>query len=292
MAGASWSPTYDLHASTVDGHTSATVSLVYGANVTQKTGEEWNNVALTLSTATSQALKSLSIPTLPPLKLTPKPQPISTNASHRTVYYHGSVRSSRRERWSRSPSPRADISRSYSRPPSPDIVVAPPEALRQEPIKWGADAPGSAAVVLDGNPLALAYRVQGDATLPSDGLAHRVAVVTLRHLHIPTFCASMHCRGAGGPQQVRRRRPHERRGTRRREKRITARRAGRVDRRTLIGLAGPRCGLTPVGNRARDDWPPPTRLGVRPTQAPAPPPLPLHLFIFLQAIKRIRLLIG
>ena len=33
--------------------------------------------------------------------------------------------------------------------------------------------------MLDGNPLALAYRVQGDATLPSDGLAHRVAVVTL-----------------------------------------------------------------------------------------------------------------
>ena len=31
----------------------------------------------------------------------------------------------------------------------------------------------------DRNPLALAYRVEGDVTLASDGLAHRIAIATL-----------------------------------------------------------------------------------------------------------------
>ena len=33
--------------------------------------------------------------------------------------------------------------------------------------------------MLDGNSLALAYHIQGPATLPSDGLAHRLAITTL-----------------------------------------------------------------------------------------------------------------
>ena len=39
-----WSPVYDLHATTVDEHTSSDVSFLYTAKVAQKSGEDWNNV--------------------------------------------------------------------------------------------------------------------------------------------------------------------------------------------------------------------------------------------------------
>ena len=51
--------------------------------------------------------------------------------------------------------------------------------MADEPVSWGADAPGNAATVLDGNPLAFAYHIQGSVILPSDGLAHRLAITTL-----------------------------------------------------------------------------------------------------------------
>ena len=87
VGGVSWRPSYDLHATTVDGHTSPEVSLVYCANITQTTGEDWNNVALTLSNASSQTLKSLSVPTLSPLTLAPT----ATNSTRGRSGYPGTV---------------------------------------------------------------------------------------------------------------------------------------------------------------------------------------------------------
>ena len=51
--------------------------------------------------------------------------------------------------------------------------------MPQEPVRWASSAPRNATVALDGNQLALLYHIQGDATLPSDGLAHRLAITTL-----------------------------------------------------------------------------------------------------------------
>lgn len=48
---ASWDVGYDLHATTENSHPVGPVSLTYYARVQQNTGEEWNNIALTLSTA-------------------------------------------------------------------------------------------------------------------------------------------------------------------------------------------------------------------------------------------------
>ena len=189
VAGASWSPTYDLHASTVDGHTSRTVSLVYGANVAQKTGEDWSSVALTLSTATSQALKNLSVPALSPLKLAAiKRATTSQNHGYQspvTMTIHApfaSIPSRTAYSESSSPSPTPIIIQpqgDYWGQSSAVAIPRPPDPARAEPVKWGANAPGNAATILDGNPLALAYHIQGDATIPSDGLAHRVAIATL-----------------------------------------------------------------------------------------------------------------
>ncbi|KAG8693383.1 hypothetical protein FRC09_010548 [Ceratobasidium sp. 395] len=64
VSGASWTPAYELHAVT-DGATKAvanTVTLHYRASVVQTTGEDWDDVQLTLSTA--ELSTSTSVPIL------------------------------------------------------------------------------------------------------------------------------------------------------------------------------------------------------------------------------------
>ncbi|KAM5544764.1 hypothetical protein V8D89_001662, partial [Ganoderma adspersum] len=71
VTGVTWKPYYDLHATTSDGKPSSDVSVHYCANITQNTGEDWTNAVLTLSTANSQALHSLTVPKVDPLRLHP-----------------------------------------------------------------------------------------------------------------------------------------------------------------------------------------------------------------------------
>ena len=71
VTGVTWQPYYDLHATTSDGKPSSDVSLHYCANITQNTGEDWTNTILTLSTANSHALHSLTVPKVDPLRLLP-----------------------------------------------------------------------------------------------------------------------------------------------------------------------------------------------------------------------------
>ncbi|KAG8908864.1 hypothetical protein FRC01_007241 [Tulasnella sp. 417] len=73
--GASWTPTYDLRAkiSQAQEETSK-ITLQYKASISQKTGEDWADVALTLSTAAPQL--GATIPTLTPYKIgRPRPPP-------------------------------------------------------------------------------------------------------------------------------------------------------------------------------------------------------------------------
>ncbi|KAI0648701.1 hypothetical protein C8Q79DRAFT_904375 [Trametes meyenii] len=69
VSGVSWTPFYDLHATTADTQPSADVFMHYCATITQSTGEDWTDATLTLSTARSQAQTRLSVPTLKPLKI-------------------------------------------------------------------------------------------------------------------------------------------------------------------------------------------------------------------------------
>ena len=69
VTGVTWRPFYDLHATTIDGQPSPDVSMRYCVAITQHTGEDWNDAALTLSTASSQALRQLTVPVLSPLKI-------------------------------------------------------------------------------------------------------------------------------------------------------------------------------------------------------------------------------
>ncbi|PIL32379.1 hypothetical protein GSI_05625 [Ganoderma sinense ZZ0214-1] len=68
VTGVTWKPYYDLHGATVDGKPSLDISLHYCANITQNTGEDWNDTILTLSTANSQALHNSTIPKVDPIQ--------------------------------------------------------------------------------------------------------------------------------------------------------------------------------------------------------------------------------
>ena len=174
VSGVSWRPSYDLHATTEDGHTSPDVSLVYCANITQTTGEDWNNVSLTLSNASSQTLESLAVPTLSALTLAP----IGTGAKSRRRHAEPIVVV---PSFSRTPVEVPHLTSSAS--PRP-VAWDPPTSFAVE----CEDRPAANlsppqvrvdAVALDRSPLALAYRVEGDVTLASDGLAHRIAIAML-----------------------------------------------------------------------------------------------------------------
>ncbi|KAH9481857.1 Protein F37C4.5 [Psilocybe cubensis] len=71
VSNVKWTPTYELHATTVNGKPSSSVSLHYRARVTQSTGEDWNNATLTLSTIASDTVVK-RIPELYPVKIRPK----------------------------------------------------------------------------------------------------------------------------------------------------------------------------------------------------------------------------
>jgi hypothetical protein len=70
VQNATWSAAYELHATTDAGVPSPTVSLHYRARITQSTGEDWTDVALTLSTADMNP-STQKIPVLFPTKIRP-----------------------------------------------------------------------------------------------------------------------------------------------------------------------------------------------------------------------------
>ncbi|KAI0706411.1 hypothetical protein C8Q76DRAFT_157803 [Earliella scabrosa] len=142
VTGVQWQPHYDLHASTSEGKPLSGVTLQYCASISQSTGEDWNDTTLTLSTANSQALKSLSVPIVSPLKVSPVRDALIL------PYRSASLASGE-----------SDVG-CYD--------VAPSEYSE----------PGQSTSV-DRNSLSLAYRVEGAVSLPSDGVAHRISLATL-----------------------------------------------------------------------------------------------------------------
>ncbi|PPQ84015.1 hypothetical protein CVT25_000561 [Psilocybe cyanescens] len=71
VSNVQWTPTYELHATTVNGKPSSSVYLHYRARVLQSTGEDWNNTTLTLSTIASDTVVK-RIPELYSVKVRPK----------------------------------------------------------------------------------------------------------------------------------------------------------------------------------------------------------------------------
>lgn len=78
---ASWSPVYDLRATTENGQPPTSVSLHYRAAIQQNTGEDWRNTSITVSTETPGLNET--IPALRALWITPAKTTTTTNASAR-----------------------------------------------------------------------------------------------------------------------------------------------------------------------------------------------------------------
>jgi Domain of unknown function (DUF4139) len=79
VRNATWSPAYELHATTEAGIPAPSVSLHYRARVTQSTGEDWTDVELTLSTA-DMNLSNQTIPVLSSTKNRPPKSLFSVQA--------------------------------------------------------------------------------------------------------------------------------------------------------------------------------------------------------------------
>ncbi|KAI0356941.1 hypothetical protein OH77DRAFT_1400184 [Trametes cingulata] len=196
VSGVSWQPFYDLHATTAEGQPSADVSLHYCATISQDTGEDWVDAALTLSTANARALKQLAVPSLNPLKIRqtiPLTRSLTSQgfASVPHLAYSSAappvviqpppasaippapiVVRSRRSR--SSSAERAHFSHEVDRArvsPSRSIVSSPRYATHEDA--------RAAPVAPERSALSVAYRVRGTVSLPSDGQEHKLTVAIL-----------------------------------------------------------------------------------------------------------------
>lgn len=79
IKGASWTPLYDARLATGDKTTAPVLSLVRRAEIRQRSGESWDNIALTLSTTRPNA--SAAVPELAPVTVDfeapPQPRPVA-----------------------------------------------------------------------------------------------------------------------------------------------------------------------------------------------------------------------
>ncbi|KAG8729594.1 hypothetical protein FRC11_008416 [Ceratobasidium sp. 423] len=155
VSDASWTPLYDVRASiakTPDG--TSTIALHYRASITQTTGENWPDVALTLSTASPQL--GSSVPKLAPWRVG-FPAPVTIQSP--VLRSAGPMMKRRSMRMSSSVEPEVAYATLCSAP-------LPPMALRQAHVE-------STGV------LNTTFGIPGRSDIPSDEGSHKVVIVVL-----------------------------------------------------------------------------------------------------------------
>jgi uncharacterized protein (TIGR02231 family) len=135
---ASWKPIYDIRVNTANN----TINLGYLAQVTQNTGEDWQNVALTLSTAKP----ALGI-------LPPKPEPWYINVP--SFDFSEAMRT----RTLGVPSPMS-MTRAESAEPDEEVLIEA-ETVSTEVVKQGS---------------VVTFKLTSLATVPSDSTPHKVTI--------------------------------------------------------------------------------------------------------------------
>lgn len=149
MSGAGWQPLYDARFSE-DGEQPA-LEIGYLAQVTQRSGEDWENVALTLSTARPALAETL--PELDP-------------------WYVGPVRAQRRK----AAAPRmVKMAALAPAPAMEDFAGSEPEAVLAVAAVAEAEA---ALATVETSGAAVTYRVDSAVTVPADGASHKVTVAS------------------------------------------------------------------------------------------------------------------
>ncbi len=152
VAGASWTPLYDARLSTGDKTTAPSLSLVRRAEISQNSGETWENAALTLSTTrpnASAAIPELNTITVDFPQPPPTPRPVAGVGS-------GDVDQLRRK-------------------------LAEPEAMQDAPAELAmAAAPAPIAVrqaSVIASPFQAVFAVPGRSSVPNTGEAKRVQLL-------------------------------------------------------------------------------------------------------------------
>lgn len=145
LPGASWSPQYDVHA----GEDAKKITLTAYGVVRQKTGENWENVQLTLSTARPQA--GTAVPDLPPWILDiVRPEPLAASAPETLPALRREVASEEKRR------NRAQL----------EGVADASELEAVQTLTANVEQRGFSAV----------YVIPGTATVPADGEPHRSTI--------------------------------------------------------------------------------------------------------------------
>jgi uncharacterized protein (TIGR02231 family) len=155
--GASWEALYDIR---VDMNATETpVSVIYKAAISQDTGENWDNVPLTLETVTPTF--GVGLPTLNPWKLSVYKPPVPQH----------NYRSAARKVTLSAPAPAPGAAYAAFSPASPRYSPTSPEEERKVLHRE--------AVVDSRGTVSATFRVPGMISIPSDGDAHNVTITQL-----------------------------------------------------------------------------------------------------------------
>ncbi|CAE6417179.1 unnamed protein product [Rhizoctonia solani] len=155
---AHWKPLYDVRSSIANSpEEPSTVALHYRASITQSTGENWPDVALTLSTASPQL--GSSIPKLTSWKIGfPAPPPPLLPANVHSF--------SQAQQMESTPPGRVKTKRVVMSPMLPSGMAPPGMVLRQ-------------AHVASAGVLSTSFGIPGRSDIPSDGGSHKVVITVL-----------------------------------------------------------------------------------------------------------------
>ncbi|KAJ6489052.1 hypothetical protein C8R45DRAFT_901974 [Mycena sanguinolenta] len=218
VSNASWESTYELHAATENGKPSSSVSLHYRARITQSTGEDWADTALTLSTVSASTVAK-SIPWLNSLKIKPhshanaiKGQSNTVGQPSNFVHTSNSFQPSRQQQMPQ----QMLMPQQMQQMPMPQQVqmrqmqLLQMQQMQRQAPSFSGQTPGQAfsfqtidldqaslteiedfedidvpnamtgpMTIVTETPLAISYAVEGATTVPSDGTVHQVSIAVL-----------------------------------------------------------------------------------------------------------------
>jgi len=193
VTGASWRPQYDVRVQMNDDQRSGDVELTYVGVVQQSTGEAWENVQLSLSTARPSLAAKLPeldpwyLDVFAPVPLQPLPAPRAAQA--RGVYSAASM-----PQQSAGPQPMAMVSWAVPAGSADGAVVEP------EPPPPEEASVATATVEQTGT--ALVFRAGRSVDIPSDNSPHKTTIArdrlpcTFDYVCAPTIADSVHLRAA------------------------------------------------------------------------------------------------
>jgi hypothetical protein len=195
VGGPRWSALYDLYATLQDGKPSTSVFLHYRVNLSQKTGEDWNDAKLILSTSETDILDA-GVPASDSLVIEPQYKPPPPPPPPPQPMAIGSMRTKQTARKSNR---YADVEAEESLASEFDEDECEMEVDGDMEIDCDSDLlvnfftqeMSEAGAAISKSPMAVNYTVDELTTIPSDAESHKVLVAiipfeaTISHITTP-----------------------------------------------------------------------------------------------------------